>query len=266
MKKIYFVIIVLIFLINGANSQSILKGNYGINNAKFFNSPPVNGDYLYFSFLNQAFSENKEKRYIMNCLNEIAKFISLEIEFNSYDQTFGSFLLSDRKITATGDSAIALDVVDYVKIAGSVGSKQGDITIVKILKKDLAKVWVKYNPFEFPEFNFYIDNKILSNGAPAWFQNPPNTDGYIFGVGVYQNDSRPSYLVQKADIEARTNIIKSIKSVVNSEVRDLIINNFEMTSYYANQKSKSSLAGSYIVRRYFDEKKKIAYSLAVYKY
>jgi len=39
-----------------------------------------------------------------------------------------------------------------------------------------------------------------------------------------------------------------------------------MTSYYSNQKSKSSLAGSYIVRRYFDENKKIAYSLAVYKY
>jgi len=266
MKKNYFVIIVLIFLINGAYAQLILKGNYGINNARFFNSPPVNGDCLYFSFLNQSFSENKEKYYIMNCLNEIAKFISLEIEFSSYDQTFGSFLLSDRKIAATGDSEITLDVVDYVKIAGSVGTKQGDVTIVKILKKDLAKVWVKYNPFEFPEFNFFIDSKILSNGVPIWFQNRPNAEGYIFGVGVYQNDSRPSHLVQKADIEARTNIIKSIKSEANSELRDLIIDNFEMTSYYSNQKSKSSLAGSYIVRRYFDENKKIAYSLAVYKY
>ncbi|HOJ64896.1 MAG TPA: hypothetical protein PLE45_10805 [Spirochaetota bacterium] len=248
-----------IFLISSQNYKSI-------NTIRFFRAPGLYDNYYYFSVLNPFYTSEKEKNYIINALNEIIKFVNVEINFSSYDQTLGSFILSDRKIITSIDSELAVDLVNYVKIVDSKTTKYGEVTCIKINYFDLYKIWMKFNNERLPYFDFELRDYILPNGVPSWFVKPPQRDGYIFGVGVYKNDSRTAYLFTKSDIAARTEVVNTLSIKIKSELYDYFSDNFELVNFFSNHSNKVTLGGIMIIRRYFDQKSKIAYSLAVYKY
>lgn len=254
-----FIFFIFNFIIDSQNYKSI-------NNIRFFRCPGHYDNYYYFSVLNPFYTSDKEKNYIINALNEIIRFVSIEIDFKAYDQTLGSFIISDRKMITSIDSEIGVDLVNYVKIVDSQTTKYGEVLCVKINYFDLYNIWARFNKERLPYFDFELRDYILPNGIPSWFVKPPERDGYIFGTGIYKNDSRTAYLFMKADIAARTEVLKTISIKINSELKDYLSDNFELTNFFSNHSSNAILGGIMIIRRYFNEKSKIAYSLAVYKY
>lgn len=238
----------------------------GINAIKFFRRPGFYDNYYYFSMLNPIYTLNKEENYIINILNEMIKFVNIEINFQSYDQSLGSFILSDRKIVASLNSELVIELVNYIKIVDSIKTKYGDILSVKINYFDLYKIWLKFNKERLPYFDFELRDYILPSGVPSWFAKLPDIDGYIFGVGIYKNDSRIAYLFKKSDLIAMTEIVNTLSIKVNSELKDYLSDNFELTNFFSNHYSKLNLGGILIIRRYFNQRTKTAYSLAVYKY
>ncbi len=245
----------------------IIPQNYkNINAIRYFRNPGLYENYYYFSILNPIYTSNQEENYLINILNEIIKFVNIEINFQSYDQTLGSFILSDRKIVASIDSELAVDLVSYIKIVDSIKTKYGDVISVRINYFDLYNIWLRFNKERLPYFDFELRDYILPNGVPSWFAKPPQVDGYIFGTGVYKNDSRIAYLFKKSDLAAMTDVVNTISIKVKSELKDYLSDNFELTSFFSNHSNKVNLGGILIIRRYFNQKTKTAYSLAVYKY
>ena len=156
--------------------------------------------------------------------------------------------------------------MNYIKIVDYILTKYGDILCIRINYFDLYNIWLRFNKERLPYFDFELRDYILPNGSPSWFVTPPNFDGYIFGVGVYKNDSRTAYLFKKSDLIAMTEVVNTISIKIKSELKDYLSDNFELTSFFSNHSNKLNLGGILIIRRYFNQKTKTAYSLAVYKY
>ncbi len=236
-----------------------------INSVKFFNSVPLNDGNFYFSFLNPNYTEQKEKQYIVNALGEVIKFSNLEIAVASYDQTFGSYIISDTKVKTSYDGNLMETFFPLIKVIQLVPTKYGDVITVMVTKSKMASVWSNFNKGGTPDYNFQIDDSTNDSRYPSWFLKPPECEGYIFGVGAYSKTSKITDLFINADATARAEVVKVLRTKVTTEFRDYIEDNFEVTDFFSNKSASANIGGIYIVRRYFDEKKKISYSLAVLK-
>ncbi|OHD13484.1 MAG: hypothetical protein A2086_03405 [Spirochaetes bacterium GWD1_27_9] len=275
MKSLYLLLFFLILFNFYGFSQ---KKEVNINTVNYYVKVPTNNTDFYFSVLNPNYSEDKEKQYIVNALYEAVKFADLQIGIGGYDQTYGSYILSDMKIKTTIDANLIEDFFPYIKVTQLVTTKYGDIITVKITKDAMASIWVKFNKKAFPDFNFELQdvsidmvsttnsssNKKLSN-VPWWFKKPPEVPGYIFAVGAYSQTSKITDLFSYADTTARAEIVQILKTKVSAEINDYMEDNYELTSFFNNKTSVANIGGIYIIRRFFDEKKKVAYSLAVLK-
>ena len=226
-----------------------------------FNTPLSQYDY-YFSILNENYSENIYKKYLYNCLLEISKFINLKLEMFSEEYKVGSHVLYKQKIRPIVDASIVLQLVSYVKPVQLASTKYGDILVLKIKKDDIKKIWQDYNNFSLPIYKINIKQKIIKN-YPSWFLSPPDLDGYLFGVGYYNSSSTMQKNFKNADYMARLDILKTLKLNVKSELYQFIENDFELFTFFNEQSTSAHLGGIYIIKRYFDKKTNLAFSLAV---
>jgi len=259
--------IIVIFTLSISLLSIYPQGSFvDVNDVKYFSSVPLDDGNFYFSILNPNYDEQREKQYIMNALGEVVKFVNLEIAFAAYDQTFGSYIVSDSKIKVSYDANLMEVFFPLIKPIQLVKTKYGDVITVKIPSSALGSVWNNYNKSELPNFSATtIDDSTNDKGYPAWFLKPPEQEGYIFGVGVYSKVSKITDLFINADTTARAEVVRVLKIKVKTEFRDFIEDNFEVTDFFNNKVASANLGGIYIVRRFFNEKKKIAYSLAVLK-
>lgn len=262
MKKIGFLIVIIVFTTFVIYSQKKLVD---INSVKYFNSIPLSGSDYYFSVLNPNYSEGKEKQYIVNSLAEVIKFANLEISVGAYDQSFGSYTISDTKVKTSYDGNHMEVFFPLIKVVQLVPTKYGDIMTIRVPKSAMSGVWGRFNKGSVPDFNFTIDDATSDFKYPSWFLKSPDIEGYIFGVGVYSKTSKITDLFINSDATARAEVVKVLRTKVDTEFRDYIEDNFEVTDFFSNKSASANIGGIYIVKRYFDEKKKISYSLAVLK-
>ena len=241
------------------------KNVVDVNSVKYLNSVPLDDDNFYFSILNPNYSEQKEKQYIVNALAEVIKFSNLEIAVSAYDQTYGSYIVSDTKLKTSYDGNLMETFFPLIKVIQLVPTKYGEIISVKIPKSKFSSVWSNFNKGVLPDFNFEITDNSNDTRYPSWFLKPPDFEGYIFGVGAYSKSSKITDLFINADATARAEVVKVLRTKVTTEFRDYIEDNFEVTDFFSNKAASANIGGIYIIRRHFDEKKKISYSLAVLK-
>ncbi|MCG8573059.1 MAG: LPP20 family lipoprotein [Spirochaetes bacterium] len=237
------------------------------NDVLEFSQTPVEKGYLYFSYINPFYLEAKEENYLFNVITELIHFIDLKLGYGSYDQTYGSFILSDQKIQIFSDANLADQLIEIVELHGKIKeTSQGDIITIKVAKDKILPIWQQFHDIPLPNYSFTIDQKINHRNIPLWVLSPPKKEGYIFGVGVYSDISETSKLIQYADISARKEILKSIYTNTKGELTDYFEDNFELLSFFNQQSSVARLPGIYIINRYYDATSKRAYSLAVLQY
>lgn len=236
------------------------------NEVTEFIKTPSGPGYLYFSYLNPKFKSDKEEQCLFNVLSEIVSFVDLKMGYGSYDQSYGSFILSDMKIKVYTDAAVIDELVDLVELVGKIkDTKNGDIITVKVETDKLNQVWSRYNTHPLPQYNLSIEQTINESGIPSWFLTLPEMDGYIFGAGVYSNVSDTSALIHYADVAAKAEIIKTVGTKVSGELKDYFEDTFQFYSFLNKQVTAARLPGMYIINRYYDSKSGNAYSLAVLK-
>lgn len=276
------ILIVILFLLNSCFSDSEETENeteqehvqpeteklyYESSNevSEFVRTPNQSG-YLFFSSINPLYAEEKEARCLFTVLSEIVGFIDMKIGYGSYDQSYGSFLLSDMRIKLYTDAAFIDDLVGMVELVGKIkDTGNGDIITVKVRTDKLRTIWSRYNSHSMPSYAFSIEQHINEQGIPNWFLTPPEKEGYIFGTGVYSNVSDTSALIHYADVSAKAEIIKILGTKVSGELKDYIEDTFQFYSFLNKQLSVGRLPGMYVINRYYDKKSGRAYSLAVLK-
>jgi hypothetical protein len=239
-------------------------GIYDLNTVKYFSENQTFGKYCYFSILNPRYVTDDNKNYIYNCSKEIAKFIGLNIEATSDENSFGSFQITDQNIFVSYDAALVEEFIDDVSIVQIIPTEYGDILTLKISRDRLREIWEKHNKKNLPEFDLKIEQKI-TGGFPSWFLDPPEIDGFIVGTGSFNSGNDIFTDFKNSDYYATADIIKTLKVHVKSELNDYIDSGYEVASFFNEQTSKASLGGIIIIKRYFDKKTNTAYSLGILK-
>jgi hypothetical protein len=262
-KKLSALFCIFVLLPSLAAAQSNIK-KIDINEVSYFVSPPISRRNYYFSMLNPTYTVSKYKNYLYNGCLDIAKFLNLQIDSVTEEQSRGSLISMDQDITVTIDADIMMDFLRYVRPVKLVSTEYGDILTLTIARTHLNKVWKKYHNYPLPSFTFPIENELI-DGYPSWFLSPPDSDEYIFGTGIYSANSTVHGNFKNADYIARVNVIQTIKIEVKSFTYDFLQDNFELYSFFNEQRSNATIGGIYIIKRYYDKTTKTAYSLAAFK-
>ena len=209
--------IIVIFTLSISLLSIYPQGSFvDVNDVKYFSSVPLDDGNFYFSILNPNYDEQREKQYIMNALGEVA--ICQLGDSICYDQTFGSYIVSDSKIKVSYDANLMEVFFPLIKPIQLVKTKYGDVITVKIPSSALGSVWNNYNKSELPNFSATtIDDSTNDKGYPAWFLKPPEQEGYIFGVGVYSKVSKITDLFINADTTARAEVVRVLKIKVKTD-------------------------------------------------
>ena len=76
----------------------ILFSTEKINNLELFNTIGYQDGFVYFSVLNPVYvGEDKDEKLIFNAAKEVAKFLSIDLAYNSSAYPIGSFYLNNNK-------------------------------------------------------------------------------------------------------------------------------------------------------------------------
>lgn len=236
-----------------------------LNEISHFISPSSSGDSYYFSLINKRYTWDVHKRYLYDGLLEIVKFVSLELEMFKEQFTYGSHVIYRDDIKATIDAEIATEIAPFIKPVKLYETDEGDVLVLKIGKADLSTVWAKYNSGSLPSFSLDISNEI-KDGYPLWFLKPPQFNNYVIGVGYFSSSTSAQVNFKEADYQARIEVIKTIKLLLNSGSEMYSLNDtFELYNFFNETGAKANMGGIYIIKRYYDERTGGAFSLAALK-
>ncbi len=258
-KIVLFLLSITILLSAASNTIDI------VNSRRLYDLTFSNG-YYYFSALCPNYTDDIQTKELMFVAQEVLRFLDLKLVSGSYDQTYGSYMLADFRVKAEIDMMQIEGLATYLQVESYQRTDLGTVLCVKISESSMSELWSRYaRGSEMPRFDLEFPDESSEQVTPSWFRKPPQVSGYIIGIGYYAHMSNVSDLFKNSDYMARLEVINSLGVKIKSHLNDFMENDFELTSFYANQTSSSRISGIYIIKRFYNKRLRIAFSLAAYK-
>lgn len=255
--------LVSLFFLFFASAQLFSLTN--INNANLFISPSYNneGDII-FSSLNPNYSGyDRDERYIFNAVKEVAKYISIDLAYRSTAYPMGSFNINNSRIFVDYNTDMIEDILKYVNVILPVETNYGVVSGVRISRGNLAELWGKNNKTIPPDYSEVI--KIIDSFNKHWYYDLPAMDGYIFGLGISDTMSTVEKKVEMADFNSMIDIINILHIKVSNEIFTYRSRHLSLQHLFSNQASSGYVSGIKVIKRYYSEEYKCAFSLSVLK-
>ncbi len=254
--KQFFIIVYLI------SSVVILFSTEEINSLELFSTVGYQDGFVYFSVLNPVYiGEDKDEKLIFNAAKEVAKFLSVDLAYNSTAFPLGSFYLNNNKIFVDYNTELIGDVLPYIKVTLPQTLDFGVVSVVKISTSNIKELWSKVNTTSCPDYSEVIT--FVNKNYSEWFFNLPSKSGYIFGLGISDDMSTLEKKFEMSDYRSMVDIINTLSIKVSNELSKYESEYLNLYNLFSSQSSNASIPGIKVIKRYYSEKYGVSYSLSV---
>ena len=152
-------------------------------------------------------------------------------------------------------------MIPYVKPMLPVVTNQGVVSSVTLTESSMRELWASM--VLLPIIDFKKVNSLVDSQYPNWVMQMPQLDGYVFGLGISDSMSSIAKNVEQADVNAIIDIINTLSIRVRSENFSFSMKDLQLNAFFTQQKSKGTLRGGKIIRRYYSAYYNAVFSLAV---
>ena len=257
----FFLIIVLCFLIcscagsyNPSQNTDIPVENVNKSEQSFFdiicNTPESNENLYFYGFSPVHADLKKEEKQIIEIASDSVMFFRfIDGKYASIINTSGMTFDFSRKLFIETDDLTREDILEILKLFYNSRNSSVSFAVFEIDKRRFGYSEESYQFSSIPQS--------VRDREPGWISRLPESDDYIFSVGISGRYSELSQSISRADMNAIEEMIKQKSVRVTSDLSS------GSTGRNGTEYSDAVIKGFYIIRRWWSPDMRNYYSLGV---